>query len=140
MVISEKTICPVCYTEGVVGMKRTCTCDIVGFWPKIDETNVKVEESGGMKGDLGKDRWDLVYWPFFIGVVRVLTFGATKYTDNNWKKLSRYRIEGALMRHWTEYKTEGRLDKETKLSHLFHMGCCLMFLCWFDNKEGTDET
>ena len=101
----------------------------------IDPTNVKVEKSGGMKGDLGKDRWDLVYWPFLIGMVRVLTFGAVKYTDNNWKKLSRHRIEGALMRHWTEYKTEGKLDKETKMSHLFHMGCCLMFLCWFDDQN-----
>ena len=102
---------------------------------QIDETNVKVEESGGMKGDLGKDRWDLVYWPFFVGLVKVLTFGAVKYNDDNWKLLSRNRIEGALMRHWTEYKTECKNDKETGMSHLFHMGCCLMFLTWFDSKE-----
>jgi hypothetical protein len=113
------------------------------IWPLKEERtllsekydNVRVEESGGMKGDLGKQRWDLVYWPSLIEMVKALTFGATKYSDDNWKTLSRARVEAAVMRHWTEYKTEGKLDTETKLSHLAHMQCCLMFLSWFDKES-----
>lgn len=98
-------------------------------------SKVVVEANGGMKGDGDKPLWNLVYWPLLMAFVRVLTFGATKYSPNNWQKVSRERIEAAVMRHWTEYLTSSKTDSETKESHLAHIMCCLMFLQWKDDNE-----
>jgi hypothetical protein len=100
------------------------------------ETEVVTEASGGMKGDGGKRDWSLVWWPSLDSLVDVLTFGARKYSPDNWQKVNRKRYESALMRHWSAYTQGEELDPETKLSHLSHMMCSLMFLLWFDlNKD-----
>ena len=91
------------------------------------------------KGDLGKRDWGLVYWPILDRLVDVLTFGATKYTPNNWQKVSRERYESAVMRHWSLYIQGEKVDQETGISHLAHMMCSLMFLEWFDNHETKGE-
>lgn len=102
---------------------------------KSEEVIVIEEESGGMKGDGGKRNWGLVWWKALDYLVDVLTFGATKYSPNNWQKVSRERYESAIMRHWSLYMQGEILDKETKLPHLAHIMCSLMFLMWFDEKE-----
>ena len=107
-----------------------------------EEVIVREEASGGMKGDGGKNRWDLVYHPFLTEMVKVLTFGADKYDDYNWQKLSRERIEAAVNRHFNDQYLQGeKSDDETGLSHLAHMACSLMFLHWFDQQARihTDE-
>jgi hypothetical protein len=91
-----------------------------------------------MKGDGGKRNWGLVYWPTLDSLVDVLTFGAKKYTPNNWKTVSRERYESAVMRHWSAYMQGEKADPETGLSHIGHIICSLMFLMWFDNKEIED--
>ena len=63
------------------------------------------------------------------GTAQVLTFGAKKYDDRNWELGMDYsRVYGALMRHMTAWWEGENLDPETKLSHLHHAGCCIMFL------------
>jgi len=62
-------------------------------------------------------------------VAKVLTFGAQKYDEENWRKLdnlqSRY-TSGAL-RHIFAHIDSETLDTESGLSHLAHAICCLLF-------------
>jgi len=92
---------------------------------------------GGIKHDTGKDRWDLLPWDIVQDVVKVLTFGSTKYAPGNWKHVEPYqdRYFAACMRHLTAWRNGERIDKETKLSHLAQAISNLIFLAWKD-KHG----
>ena len=84
----------------------------------------------GVKYDHGKVRWDLFPPGPLEEIGKVLTFGATKYDDDNWKKVDGWkrRYFAASMRHlWAYWKGEGK-DPETGLSHLAHAMCCIIFL------------
>ena len=89
----------------------------------------------GLKYDNDKIRYDLYPVDAYIGVNRVLTFGANKYTPNGWKDVKpKSRYYAALMRHLIaqiEYEEKGgsglAVDEETGLPHLDHAHCCLVF-------------
>ena len=90
----------------------------------------------GRKFDGGKPRWSLLPWHEVGEVVKVLTVGAIKYEDDNWKRVpnGRDRYFSACMRHLTAWWNGERLDPETKLNHLAHAGCCILFMLWIDNQ------
>ena len=92
----------------------------------------------GIKHDQEKDRWDLLPWQATQQIVKVLTYGARKYTPDNWKQVrdSRIRYFAASMRHIVAWFLGERLDPESGLSHLAHAGCCILFLL---DKETTEE-
>jgi hypothetical protein len=94
-------------------------------------------ERTGRKDDEEKPRWDLLPLGPVEEVVRVLTFGAKKYADDNWQIVpnARRRYFAAAMRHLVAWMTGQRTDPETGYSHLAHSACCLLFLIWFDSKE-----
>lgn len=79
----------------------------------------------------GRRCWSLAG---MLAILSVLEFGAVKYGPNNWQKVenavTRYR--DAAMRHLLAYHEGEEIDPESGLPHLAHMGCCLMFLLWFD--------
>lgn len=89
---------------------------------------------GGIKFDKEKVMLDLVDPHLVLGIGRVLTIGAKKYAPNNWKKIEAQRYVAALYRHWLAYMSGERFDPETGESHLYHIGCCLMFLDYFDRQ------
>lgn len=92
---------------------------------------------GGVKGDSGKDRWDLLPWAETEQVVKVLTFGAKKYDDNNWQKVTeKPRYIAAAFRHIIARVKGEHMDQETGLPHLAHAVCCLLFLLWHDTNGG----
>jgi len=95
----------------------------------------------GIKYDDGKPRWDLLPMEEVEEIVKVLTHGAKKYSDDNWMHVEpfRKRYFSAMMRHLIDrfYKGE-RMDKDSGLSHMAHAGCCLLFLMWHDKHN--DET
>jgi hypothetical protein len=105
---------------------------------KTDLSEV-VQPTEGRKDDSAKLRWDLLDPDFPEGIVKVLTFGAKKYDDNNWRKLKdnggTNRCYAALMRHLTEWRKGNKVDPETNLSHLYHAACNLYFLEWFDKES-----
>ena len=46
-----------------------------------------IKNGVGAKFDFGKAQWSLLPWDDVEQIVRVLEFGAKKYTPENWKKL-----------------------------------------------------
>ena len=96
-------------------------------------TNIK---PGGVKHDLGKLPWHLLPSEATEGLLKVLSFGAKKYTERNWEKGIVYsRVFGATMRHmWSWWRGED-LDPETGLSHLDHAACNIAFLQTFSKRE-----
>ena len=93
--------------------------------------NCRADE--GLKLDSGKPRWSLVPWGAMASVVRVLTFGAKKYADDNWKHVAnaRTRYYDAAMRHLTAWWLGEEKDPETGESHLAHAACCVLYLLSF---------
>lgn len=88
----------------------------------------------GRKDDKGKKcRPGLIAPELIFGIGCVLAFGAKKYNDGNWALgMDWSRPIDALDRHWLAWKGGERADPETGFSHLWHMGCCLMFLVVYE--------
>jgi hypothetical protein len=84
----------------------------------------------GRKDDNEKDRWDLLPVDPIRQLVKVLTFGARKYADDNWMKVpgARRRYYSAAMRHLTAWYDGEQLDPESGLPTLAHALCCIVFL------------
>lgn len=89
----------------------------------------------GVKYDNTKTRYDLLDPEFCEGVANVLTFGSSKYSDNNWKKVTPFqdRYYAACIRHIQAWRMGEKIDYESGQHHLFHAACCLYFLLWKDN-------
>ena len=94
------------------------------------------ENIEGKKDDDGKLRWDLLPISVIKAVIQVLTHGAEKYGEFNWQKVEPHktRYYNATMRHITQWWEGEKNDKDTKLHHLAHAICCLLFLIWRDKK------
>ncbi len=89
------------------------------------------------KYDGGKPRLELIDPDFILGVGKVLTFGAEKYDDDNWKKATpadRKRSAGSLLRHTMAYQKGEMIDPESGLEHLYHMATNIMFMSWYDRE------
>jgi hypothetical protein len=93
----------------------------------------------GKKYDSGKLRWDLLPLEIVGEIVRVLTFGANKYTDNGWMLVpeGEKRYFAALLRHIEAYQRGEEADPETGISHLAHAGCNILFLLYFQRQHAT---
>ena len=83
----------------------------------------------GRKYDGEKPRMYLLPPKALTEVANVLTFGANKYDEHNWKKLDNLqnRYTGAALRHIFAHMDGEELDPETGLDHIAHALCCLLF-------------
>lgn len=105
----------------------------------------------GHKDDADKDRLELFPSVAIFAISRVLTKGATKYGDRNWEKGMKWsRVYGATLRHlfaWFAGRGPtaksflfGDLDDEWQFSHLWHAGCCIVFLISYEEWQiGEDD-
>lgn len=95
----------------------------------------------GKKYDQEKLRFDLLPWAEIEDIVKVLTLGAAKYDEDNWKKVAngKRRYFAAAHRHLAAHESGELNDSETGLPHLAHATCCLLFLAWIDKQEGYAE-
>ena len=85
------------------------------------------------KNDGEKNRLDLLQPDFIEAMGWVLTFGARKYSPDNWKKGTPERYRAALLRHTFAYLKGELLDPESGLPHLAMIGVNAMFLSWFES-------
>lgn len=110
---------------------------------QVDGILKRAEEILGRKDDAGKARWTLLPWKPLERIVQVLEFGAKKYAregqpgEDNWQKVEnpQERYTNAALRHLVARMNGEKNDPETGLPHLAHLGCCVLFLLWFDEKE-----
>jgi hypothetical protein len=90
----------------------------------------------GVKFDADKPRMDLLSSVALVKVSEVLTYGAKKYDEHNWKKGMYWsRCLGAALRHIFAFIGGESKDPETGLSHLAHAVCCLMFLLEYEETH-----
>lgn len=92
----------------------------------------------GVKADAGKRMWHLLPMDALEPVVRVLEFGARKYSVDNWKRVPDPvdRYYDALQRHLVAWRAGQEVDPESGEHHLAHAGCCIVFLLWFVPERG----
>jgi hypothetical protein len=87
----------------------------------------------GRKDDTGKDPWHLFPWDAARCIVKVLGFGARKYAPRNWEKgMAWSRPHDGLIRHLTAWWQGEDKDPATKMSHLWHVRCCALFLIAYE--------
>ncbi len=99
-------------------------------------------ESSGVKDDDGKDPWHLIEWGALQEAAKVLAYGADKYSPRNWESGLLYsRYFSATIRHLTAWWRGEDLDSETRLHHLAHALCCVMFLLAYSlrNRHDIDD-
>jgi hypothetical protein len=95
----------------------------------------------GVKFDDGKDSWHLLPYDAVRGIVKVLGFGAQKYAARNWEAgMDWSRCFSALQRHLTAWWERDPGDRDTGWSHLWHAGCCILFLIAYEMRGvGKDD-
>lgn len=99
-------------------------------------SSASTNKNSFLKFDANKPRFDLIDPWFEEDVAKVLTMGAAKYAENNWKlntDINRYI--GALERHLNKIKQGEYIDDESLLQHTAHLGCNAMFLHYMIRKE-----
>jgi hypothetical protein len=106
-------------------------------WEPREETPMT---ETGKKYDDDKLRYDLLPVKALRDVTQVLTFGAKKYGDNNWKITKpESRYIAAAMRHLEAYRDGEVLDPESGIHHLAHAACSLMFILQIDREKDADS-
>lgn len=97
-------------------------------------------KTGGMKGRK-PERLDLVALEGTMGEARVAAFGASKYSDNNWRKGYDWGESfAAACRHLFLFWLGEDLDKESGECHLLHAKWHMSTLYWFWlHGQGTDN-
>jgi hypothetical protein len=102
---------------------------------------VNIAEELGKKFDSEKPRTYLLPPKALLAVSEVLTIGAQKYDEENWRKLENLqnRYTGASLRHIFSHMDGEALDPETGSSHLAHAICCLLFKLEIEIEETKKE-
>jgi len=93
--------------------------------------------TGGQKHDAEKLRMDLLPFEALEAVAEVLTYGAEKYADDNWKKVenAERRYTAALLRHLAARERGEATDTESGLLHAAHMATNALFILWFEIQK-----
>ena len=95
----------------------------------MDVTNnkININKEGGKKENQGKIDWTLVPWGALEDVVKVMEYGAAKYTRDNWKKVYPVEYIKAAFRHLIKFQEGERVDHESGLPTLAHAICDLLY-------------
>lgn len=102
--------------------------------------NDKNDTPPGVKWDAGKPDYSLLPWGALEEVVRVLTYGAGKYSRDNWRRVPQFRDRylAASMRHTSSWARGEKRDPESGLPHLAHSIVSLMYLLQSELEENND--
>lgn len=89
----------------------------------------------GKKFDEGKPRMGLIATSALWALAKVLTMGASKYGDSNWRLgMDWHRPYDAAQRHLTAWWDGEDKDSESGHSHLWHAFTEIMFLIEYEAK------
>lgn len=115
-----------------------------GVAPKesfVRDINAKTDKGGGLRFNSGKLRYDLVDPRAHEDMVKVLTYGAEKYTvrdaegniinkgDDNWRRGFSWKSAiASLKRHIAALEKCEDYDQDTGLLHVSHAACNIHFL------------
>ena len=104
--------------------------------------SIQADKPLGVKFDNQKPQWSLVPSAAMEEIVDVLTYGANKYSPDNWKYVDNHdtRYFNAAMRHLWAWRQGEKDDSESHKSHLAHAACCLLFLMAFDQEADKDDS
>lgn len=103
------------------------------------DSGKREEYPSGMKRDLqeGKIRYDLIDMPMFVRWAELLTRGAEKYGENNWKKansIEEYkRFKASAFRHFIQW-FNGENDEDHATAVWFNI-CAVEYL----KGKGVDD-
>lgn len=107
-----------------------------------------MENPAAERKNTGKPRYSLVDYKSLEPMVRVLEFGATKYSANNWRKggseMTKLKILDCMQRHVGELIdaiNEGKeeLDWESKQHIIGHIMCNAMFYSYHHINKSKDD-
>jgi len=95
----------------------------------------------GAKHDDGKLPLHLLPVDALEAITEILDFGARKYAPRNWEKgLDWSRVYRAAIGHLFKWWACAGPDEETGKSHLWHAGCCILFLIAYEIRSvGKDD-
>lgn len=114
--------------------------DGMAYEKEFGDADQKVNSpTGGTKNDLGKPRDILLHKGCPLALeeaVKVMTMGAEKYGDYNWKEVEVERYHSALHRHLRAYYNNPlSVDADSKQSHLSHVLTNVLFLVQLEQEE-----
>jgi hypothetical protein len=90
------------------------------------------------KYDNAKLRYELIPPSLNEAVAKVLTYGANKYSANNWQKVDNPdRYVAALYRHLEAWRAGEISDPESRISHLAHAATNIAFLIELNYQPDT---
>jgi len=118
------------------GMRDNAKDEGSGIWrPK------RAEPAQGQKFDSEKIRPGLIPPECLKAIAEIMTFGADKYSADNWKLVDPDKYVDALWRHYIAWKTGEDKDAESGLAHVAHFATNAVFLLWFEieNNKKEDE-
>ena len=120
--------------------KRSFFTDGISIKEKLKRQDELIMEDKklGMKYDSGKLRYDLIPPEVLEELAKILTHGANKYGDNNWKLLEdpMDRYYAALMRHLQEWRKGNSIDEDDSGElHLSHALANIAFLVYFEKLK-----
>lgn len=96
--------------------------------------------TGGLRYNEGKVQWGLLNYKALEPMIRVLMFGAKKYSPNNWQKgLSKREILESMQRHLASMMDGEEIDPESGLPHIGHIGCNYLFYSYFTTVDSTNS-
>lgn len=101
---------------------------------------MKTEEAA-IRYNADKLKWSLVDFNALEDMVRVLEFGAKKYSPDNWKNgLKTTEVFESTLRHLTAYIQGEDDDPESGLPHTGHILCNAMFLAYMHRYKKEFDT
>ena len=108
--------------------------------PRSEERSSTLQalhETLGIKYDQDKPDWSLLPWDVLEQATKVMTYGAKKYSPDNWLKVpdAKKRYFAAFLRHWKDATSGEVLDPESGLPHYAHMVCCALMLAGHLEKD-----
>lgn len=115
--------------------------EVISLQQVIDMNAQPKRTETGNKYDDGKPPLSLLDRYALEQTAQVLAFGARKYDAHNWRGGIRYsRLSDAALRHLHAFIDGEDDDPESKLPHLAHAMCCVMFLLWTSrNRPDLDD-